>query len=178
MRDIHIKLDAYHAPLYHKVKREVDPFHLLPSRQWLQYILSRTKLLQSQDLTSHSWSILLPRHGTQHSPSHLMLDWLGPSMNYGGVAVRSCGWLRCYWVATQAVDRLDKEIAGSQAVIKDVVDSGHFETMYLHPQVASACACTCKPCSIFNPSLLFVAHLGHVLTWEWTKSTCVIMRLI
>ena len=34
MRDIRIKSDAYHAPL----KREVDPFHLLPSSQRLQYL--------------------------------------------------------------------------------------------------------------------------------------------
>ena len=53
-------------------------------------------------------------------------------------------------------------------MIKDVVDSGHSE----HPQVASACARTCKPCSILSPSLSFVAHLGHVLTWERTKLTC------
>ena len=37
MRDIRIKSDAYHAPLYHEVKREVDPFHLLSSSQRLQY---------------------------------------------------------------------------------------------------------------------------------------------
>ena len=50
-------------------------------------------------------------------------------MNYGGAASRSRSRLRCHWVAIRAVDRLDKEIAGSQAVIEDVADSGHSENI-------------------------------------------------
>ena len=82
-------------------------------------------------------------------------------MNYRGAASRSRSRLRCYWVATRAVDRLDIEIAGLHAVIKDVVDSGHSENI---PKLRRLARALCKPCSIFSPSLPFVAHLGHVLT--------------
>ena len=61
-------------------------------------------------------------------------------MNYGGAASRSRSRLRCYWAATRAVDRLDKEIAGSQAVIKDVVDSGHSENIPKLRRLARALA--------------------------------------
>ncbi|KIJ97757.1 hypothetical protein K443DRAFT_105176, partial [Laccaria amethystina LaAM-08-1] len=50
------------------------------------------------------------------SPSRLTLDWLGPFMNYGCAVSRSRSRLRCYWVA---------------ALIKDVVDSCHSDTMYI-----------------------------------------------
>jgi hypothetical protein len=52
-------------------------------------------------------------------------------MNYGCAVSRSRSRLRCYWVAACSIDGLDKEIAGPQAVIKDVVDSCHSDTMYI-----------------------------------------------
>ena len=61
-------------------------------------------------------------------------------MNYGGAASKSRSRLGCYWVATRAVDRLDKEVAGSQAVIKDVVDSGYSENIPKLRRLARALA--------------------------------------
>ena len=126
-------------------------------------ILSRNKLLQSQGLISHSWSILLPQHGD--TPKPLSPDARLVATFHGLRKARLRGLIAELDVVglplELAVDRLDKEIAGSQAVIKDVVDSGHSENI---PQVASACTRTCRPCTIFSPSLPFVAHLGHVLT--------------
>ena len=75
-------------------------------------------------------------------------------MNYGGAASRSCSRLRCYWVATRAVDRLDKEIAGSQAVIKDVVDSGHPGNILQLRRLARALV----------DLVVYSVHLGHVHT--------------
>ena len=128
MRDIRIKSDACHAPLYHEVKHKVDPFHLLPSSQRLQYF-------HALSCSSLKISYLIPglfychNTGIQPSPSRLTLDSCDFLWTTQSAASRSRSRVRCYWVATRAVGRLDKEIAGSQAVIKDVVDSGHSENI-------------------------------------------------
>lgn len=69
--------------------------------------------------------------GTQASPERLMLDSLGLFTNYRCATSRFRSRLGCYWVAARAIEGLDKEIAVPQAVIKDVVDSCHSDTMYI-----------------------------------------------
>ena len=70
LKGMRIKSDAYHAPLYHEVKREVDP---LPSSQRLQYF-------RALSFSSLEISPLIPglsyyhNAGTKASPSRLTLD--------------------------------------------------------------------------------------------------------
>ena len=97
--------------VYHKIKREVHPFHLL-------YL---TSTMGNNNLTSHALRrcdhllfllcFTATRVPTQVSPSRLTAK-LEPFTNYGSATSRSRSRLCYHWVATRAIDGLEKEIVG------------------------------------------------------------------